>query len=137
LTTVLGYCQWLLGILADDVTLLTLLEPLVGFGAESWCLSMFEERIAQDIAFGIETYKYLQVATETTCGTFDSSTQILALSILGLVDNIGEFLALGIVLLHGVGPGDSNIANAHHRLDTIGQRLCLLGIYWTFCHVVH
>ena len=98
---------------------------------------MFEKRIAEDLAFGVEAYKHLQVSAEAASGTLHSGTEVFALSILGLIDDIGEFLALGIVLAHGVGLGNLQVADAHHRLDTVGKSLRLLVADRTFRQVVH
>ena len=98
---------------------------------------MLQQRIAEDLAFGVEAHEHLQVTAEAARGRFYGSTEVLALSVLRLIDDIREFLALGIVLTYGVGLGDGDVADTHDALDTVGQRLCLLVVDRTFCQVVH
>ena len=62
---VLGDGQLLLtGVLADDVALLTLLEPEAGLGAEARGLSMFEDGVALDGSNLVEADKNFQFAAE-------------------------------------------------------------------------
>ena len=98
---------------------------------------MFQQRVTQDIALGIEAYEHLQIATETTRGALNGCSEVVALGILCLINHIGHFLALGIVLLNGVGLGHLEVGHTHHGLDTIGQGLGFLSSDRSFGEVVH
>ena len=65
---------------------------------------MFEQGVTQNLAFRIETYQHLQVAAKAHRGTFDSCSEVLSLSILDLIDDIGKLLTIDILFnLYRVG----------------------------------
>ena len=98
---------------------------------------MLKQSISQHFSFSIKTHEHFQITAKATCGAFNSSPEVLTLSVLGLIDNISEFLALGIILLHRIGFSHLNIADTHHTFDAVGECLCLLLGNRTFCQVIH
>ena len=106
LSAILGYYEGLGRCQSDDAALAVGLEPFVGLGTQSRCLSMFQEGIAQDGAVGIESYEDAQLTAEAVGSALYGSTEVLLVGILGVIDDESQFLAFIIWLLHGVGAGD-------------------------------
>ena len=63
---------------------------------------MIEQGIAEDLALRIETNDDTQFATKTVSRADNSGSQILLFSILGVQNDISEFLTFFIVLTNGI-----------------------------------
>ena len=98
---------------------------------------MFEQRITQNFAFGVETDKHFQIATEAHRSTLDSSTEVITLSVLNLIDGECHFLAFGIVLLYLVSLCHLEVVACHNSLDAVCQCLFLLLCDGTLSEMVH
>ena len=98
---------------------------------------MFEQGVSEDFSFDIEAHEHFQITSKTTRHTLHSSAEIMALGVLCLIDDIGEFLTLGVVLTHGISLRHLQVRDTHHRLNTIGQSLGLLFGDRAFGQMVH
>ena len=61
----------------------------------------------------------------------------MALCVLRLIDDIGEFFTFSIVLTYGIGLRHIQVGDTHHRFDTISQGFGLLFGDGTFGQVIH
>ena len=82
---------------------------LVGIGTNSRSLCVFQQGIAENLTFGIETDKHFQITTETARRTLYGSTEIFTLGILRRVNPVkGDYNAFmlpagGILMAVGIG----------------------------------
>ena len=97
---------------------------------------MLEQRVAQYVALGVEAHQHLQVAAEAHRGTLHGSAEVLALSVLHIIYNIDELLAVDVLLhFHRVCHGE--FVTHHDGLDAVGQSLLFLFTDGALGEMVH